>query len=180
MDSFEFNKIAGAVLAVLLFTVGMGQFAGAVFSPKMPKTPGWALPAEEEPKAGGDKVAAAVPLPELLAKADAKKGEAVAKDCLSCHAFEKGGANKSGPALYGVVGRPMAAAQGFPYSNAFKEYAAVHKTWSFEELDKFLTNPKAAVKGTAMNYGGVGNAAKRADLIAYLRSRADTPVDLPK
>src|SRR5262245_59230089 len=92
MDSFEFNKIAGAVLGTLLFTMGLGLVSGAIFHVPEPKTPGYDLPAAVEGAAGGPAPAAApdVPVAELLAKGDATKGAAVAKaQCSVCHNFEK-------------------------------------------------------------------------------------------
>ena len=123
---------------------------------------------------------AAEPLPVLLAKADAKKGEALTKACTACHSFEKGGANKVGPNLWGVVGRIEGGHPGFNYSAAFKERAGKGEKWSFEDLDKFIANPKGYVAGTAMGYAGLKEADRRADLIAYLNTMADAPAPLPK
>jgi cytochrome c len=178
MDSFEFNKIAGAVLGTLLFMMGLGIVSDAIFKGGVPKQSAYALPAAEEASAGGATAAAAsaVPLPELLAKADAKKGEGLFKPCSACHVAEKGGANKVGPALYGVVNRPIAAAAGFGYSDSLKGKGG---NWSYDNLDHFIANPKGFASGTKMAYGGEKDAAKRADIIAYLRAQADAPAPLP-
>jgi len=181
MDSFEFNKMAGAVLGTLLFAMGLGILAEAVFHTPRP-VPGYALPAGEaaHSTAAAAPAVAAEPLPVLLAKADAKKGEALTKACTACHSFEKGGANKVGPNLWGVVGRIEGGHPGFNYSAAFKERAGKGEKWSFEDLDKFIANPKGYVAGTAMGYAGLKEADRRADLIAYLNTMADAPAPLPK
>ena len=178
MDSFEFNKIAGAVLGTLLFIMGLGIVSDAVFKGGVPKQSAYALPAAEEAPAGGATAAAAsaVPLPELLAKADAKKGEGLFKPCTACHVAEKGGANKVGPALYNVVNRPIGSVAGFGYSDAIKGKGG---NWSYDNLDHFIANPKGFASGTKMAYGGEKDAAKRADIIAYLRAQADAPAALP-
>ncbi len=178
MDSFEFNKIAGAVLGTLLFMMGLGILSDAVFKGGVPKQSAYALPAAEEASAGGGAAAAAaaVPLPELLAKADAKKGEGLFKPCSACHAPEKGGANKVGPALYNVVNRPIGSVAGFGYSDSLKGKGG---NWSYDNLDHFIAAPKAFASGTKMAFGGEKDAAKRADIIAYLRSMADAPAPLP-
>ncbi|MBL8587154.1 MAG: cytochrome c family protein [Methylobacteriaceae bacterium] len=179
MDSFELNKIAGIVLGTLLLTMGVGFFADIVFSRAPLAKPGYDLPAgEAAPAAGkGGPAPAAVPLGELLAKADPKKGEGGVKACAACHTFDKGGPNRVGPNLYGVVTRPVASVAGFGYSDALKGKGGA---WSFEALDAFLTNPKAAVPNNKMAWAGEKDAAKRADIIVYLRSLAETPVALPK
>lgn len=182
-DPLFFNKVAGAVLATLLFMMGLNIFAEFLFAPPRNFAPGYELAgAEEAPKeaAAPKDAAPAEPLPVLLAKADPARGQAAAKVCTSCHAFEKGGPNKIGPDLYGVVNRPIAAHEGFKYSPALTEYAGSAKTWSFEHLDAFIANPKGAVKGTAMGFAGIKEADKRADVLAYLATLADTPVALPK
>jgi cytochrome c len=178
MDSFEFNKFAGALLATLLFVMGLGLFSDAIFSNPAPHKPGYALPGAEESHGAGAAAAApaAEPLPVLLAKADAKKGEALAKACATCHTVEKGGAPKStGPVLSGVVGRKVAST-GFAYSDAMK---AKGGKWGYDQINAFLANPKGVVAGTKMSYAGEKDAAKRADIIAYLRSLASSPAALP-
>jgi cytochrome c len=179
MDSFEFNKIAGALLGALLFTLATGVLADAIFtSPKLLK-PGYALPAAaEETEGGGEaaKPAPQVPLPELLAKADPKKGEADTKPCQVCHNFEKGAGAKIGPPLYGVLGRPKGSIAGFDYSAGMK---AKGGNWTFDDLNAFLTDPKAYVSGTKMVFAGVPEAPKRAEILAYLRTLSDSPLPLP-
>jgi cytochrome c len=178
MDSFEFNKIAGGLLGTLLFTMALGVFSDAVFShPKLAK-PGYDLPAAEEAslEAGGAPAAVA-PLPERLAKADPKKGEASAKACAACHNFEKGAGAKIGPPLYGVVERQRASIPGFAYSDAMKSKPG---NWTFDELDKFIANPKADIPGTKMAYAGEKDPQKRADIVDYLNGLSDSPKPLPK
>jgi cytochrome c len=175
MNAFELNKIAGALLGMLLFVMGLNLFADAIFSNAKPETPGFDLPAGEK-KAGPAAAAAAEPLPVLLAKADAKRGEAAMKACASCHTFDKGAAPKpTGPSLYGVVGRAKGST-GYAYSDGMK---AKGGNWTFEDMDTFISNPKGFVSGTKMSYGGEKDAAKRADILVYLRGLSDAPVALP-
>ena len=91
-------------------------------------------------------------------KADPAKGQALAKVCTSCHALEKGGPNKIGPGLWGVIGHKIGTHEGFNYSAAFKERAAKGETWTFESLNKFIENPKGYISGTAMGYAGLKEA----------------------
>jgi cytochrome c len=179
MDSFELNKILGAVLATCLVLLSLNIAANAIFAPHKPAKPGYDI-AVQETTPGGKPAAPAepeVPLPKLFASADVGRGEASAKKCVSCHTFGKGEPNRVGPNLYGVVGRPKASVPGFNYSAALK---AKGGTWTVEELNAFVQNPKAAIPGTNMTFAGIPRATERADLITFLNSKSDNPVQLPK
>ncbi len=176
--NIETNKILGAVFGTLLFVVGVKVVAEGLFSAHAPAVPGYDLPAAEEASAGGGGAPAAPsePLPVLLASADVAKGQAAAKKCASCHTFDKGGANKVGPNLYGIVGRPVASHEGFNYSAAMKAHGG---DWTYEALNDFIHNPKKATPGTIMAFAGISSDKERADLLAYLRTLSDNPVALP-
>jgi cytochrome c len=179
MDSFEINKILGALLGTLLFTLGLSIAAGGIFAPKMPAKPGYEIAVIEAPAAGSAQAAVQPdePIETLLAKADPQKGANSAKKCLVCHTFEKGGPNKVGPDLWGIVGRRRASHAGFAYSNAMK---AKPGEWTFDDLNKFLANPRAFLPGTSMAFIGLNRPAERGDVIAYLNTLSDSPKPLPK
>ena len=178
MDSFELNKIIGAVLGTLLFVMGVGFLAEGIYAPITSAGPSYDLP--EPSGAGGAGAApkvAEVPLPERLAKADPAAGADSAKKCQSCHDFSEGGANKTGPALYDVVDREIASHPGYTYSDALA--ADKGQKWTYENLDKWLTSPKSFAAGTKMTFVGISDGAERADVIAYLRSLSHNPVPFP-
>lgn len=180
MDSNEFNKIAGAVCATLLALVALNITAEAVFAPKEPAKPGFQIDVKQETPAAGDATQAKAPdepIEKLLGSSDAKRGEASAKACTTCHTFAKGGPNMVGPNLWGVVGRARATEAGFGYSDAMKGKGG---DWSVDDLNKFLTSPKGFVPGTKMTFAGFSKASQRADVIAYLNSLSDNPKPLPK
>jgi cytochrome c len=138
------------------------------------EAPAEGAPAEGEPaasKAPGTEILA------LIATADPKKGEAELALCKVCHTFDKGGATLIGPNLYGVVGRKIASHEGVTYTPALK---AKEGDWTYENLDLWLTNPQAFAAGTSMAFPGIPDIKKRADVIAYLRSNAESPVPLPE
>jgi len=178
MDSFELNKIIGAILATCLFIVGLNITAGALFTAPKPAKPGYEIDVQEQPAGGGAAAPAQEePIEKLLASASPEKGENSAKKCQTCHTFNKGEPNRVGPNLYGVVGRTKASEAGFNYSAAMK---AKGGNWTIDELNKFLTSPKGYIPGTAMTFAGLPRENQRADVINYLHTLADKPVDLPK
>jgi cytochrome c len=117
--------------------------------------------------AGGDEPE--VSFEELMASADAAKGAKVFKKCSACHKLEDG-ANATGPYLYGIVGREIAAAPGFGYSGSL---SALPGACTQEELDAFLAKPSAYASGTTMSFAGLKKQADRVNLIAYLDSLED-------
>src|SRR5258707_15681322 len=125
----------------------------------------------------GERAAAEEPLGVGLARADMGRGENSAKKCAACHTFGKGEPNRVGPNLWGVVGRAKASEAGFNYSAAMKSQKG---NWTPEDLDVYLTNPKAMVPGTNMTFAGIPRGTERADLITYLNKQSDKPLELPK
>jgi cytochrome c len=177
MYSFEINKYLGALLGTCLILMAVHIFSGAMFSSPAPAKPGYEVAVKEE-KAGGEAAKSAeVPIDTLLASASVEHGAQVAKQCGACHNFQEGQGPKVGPDLYGVVGRKIASKSGFNYSAALK--AKSGESWTFDELNKWLKDPRADVPGTAMTFAGLANEKQRADLIAYLNSLSKDPLPLP-
>jgi cytochrome c len=180
MDSFELNKILGAILGTLLFIMGVGFLAEAIYAPIEGRGPGYALP---EPQAAETATAApaeqVTPLPVRLASASADRGQTAARKCQSCHNFAEGAGAKVGPELYGVVGRVMGSWDSFAYSDAMEAHKANGDTWTFDRLDAFITAPRTDIPGTKMTFAGDKDPQERADILAYLQTLSHDPVPFP-
>src|SRR5690242_16877006 len=152
MHSNRTNAVLGFVLGTLLFVQTI-RIVDAMFLPghEKPASEAKKTAGEEQPAAGGGALNAA------LASASAESGAQTAKQCEICHNVEEGKGAKIGPDLYGVVGRPVASEAGFSYSAALK---AKGGKWTFEALDKWITNPRADVPGTTMTFAGISSEKK--------------------
>lgn len=180
MDSFEFNKIAGAILGTLLLVMGLGMVADMIFSHHELETPGYFVEVPEDGAATEVADAPAeVPIEVLLASASAEKGQSVAKKCAACHNFVEGGANKVGPNLWNVVNAKAGVHDGFKYSSAMTEYGESN-VWAYENLSNFLAAPRKYLSGTTMGFAGLKKPDERADMIAYLRTLSNDPAPLPE
>jgi cytochrome c len=178
-SSLEGNKIFAAILTAGIIASGSGVLSRMIYGPHHLEEPAFRI--EIPDAAGGGEAGAAAaeekPLPVLLAAADPAAGANVAKKCAACHSFEKGGPNKVGPDLWGIVGRDVGKHEGFSYSPAMAEHGG---QWTFEDLNAFLKAPKTAVPGTKMAFAGLPKETERADVLAYLRTLSDNPVPLPE
>lgn len=108
----------------------------------------------------------------VLAQGDATKGEKEFKKCMSCHSIEEGGKNKTGPNLWNVMNRGVAAAEGYKYSKGLTKWSEDNPEWTPELMDEWLTDSKKLVKGTKMMYKNKKEKS-RADIIAYLQSMGE-------
>ena len=136
---------------------------------------GAAEPAREAAKPAADPN---IEVAALVAKADPAKGESDAAICKACHAFEKGAPSPVGPNLYGVLGRKIASVEGFNYTPAMKAHA--EETWDYAHVDRLIHKPADFAPGTMMAFPGLPDANQRAEVIAFLRTKADSPYPLPE
>lgn len=172
---------------------GYELFKGAAPAAEAPAAPAAkaaeAKPAADAKPAAGKEAAAAAPAAApaapaaafdvaMIAKANADNGKTVFKKCGACHVADKAAASGVGPNLWGVVGRARASREDFAakYSGALKDKGG---DWGYAELAEFIENPGAALKGTKMSFPGIKDPAAVADLLAFLRTQADTPAALP-
>jgi cytochrome c len=179
------------VLTAGIIGAASGVFSNILYHPEVPEEPVYTVepPAETaaaggeaaggEAAAGGGEAAGgeAQPIGVLLAAAKPEDGEKAAKKCAACHSFEKGGPNKVGPDLWGVVNRPIASHEGFSYSEALA--GKKDQVWDYDHLNAFLKSPKEYAPGTKMSFAGLSKDSERAAVIAYLRTLADEPAPLP-
>lgn len=182
-DPMLFNKIAAAGLTALLIFFGLPQVAkalrgGAGHHGADHGELKLAYPIDWQTALGGagaEEAAEVVDLGALLAAASPAAGERRAALCKSCHTFEKGGADGTGPNLWGVVGRPVASHAGFAYSAALKSAGGA---WTYERLDQYIANSQAFMPGTAMMQR-FPKADQRAEILAYLSTLSDSPAAFP-
>ena len=179
MDSFEVNKIIAAVLLVALLVIGIGKIADVVFFVEKPEKSGYKVELPDLENSSQSVKAAKVEeidISALLALGTIEHGEKVFKKCTACHVVNKGGANKIGPVLYGVLGRKVAAISDYKYSKAMASY---DKNWTFEEMNGYLRKPQSYIKGTKMAFAGLRKEKDRASVILYLNQNSDNPLPLP-
>ena len=181
MDSFEINKIVASILLIALLFIGIGKISDLIFHVEKPETSGYKVEMPESStvsQISETKIETVekVDIAALLSLGDMAHGEKVFKKCSACHVVEKGGANKIGPSLYGVLGRKVAAINDYKYSKALPEY---NKEWTFEEMNGYLLKPQAWIKGTKMSFAGLRKEKDRASVILYLNKFSDNPLPLP-
>ena len=177
VDSFEFNKIAGGVLAGAVALLAINIATDSIYRPAALEKQSYVVEGVEVAASAAAPAEVAKPIAFYMADASVEKGEGVFKKCAACHNVEKGGAAGIGPNLYGIVGNTHAHAAGFGYSDGLA--AMKGKPWNFDELNAWLTSPKAYSPGTKMSFAGIGKPEDRAAVIAYLNSKSDSPLPMP-
>ena len=171
----ETNKILGAIILALLLAAVFSKVADMAIHPEFPDELAYKIEVPEggissETKEDVDIFEVLPAITPMLASANLANGEKLFKKCASCHTYQKGGENKVGPAMWGIVNRAKASVDGFAYSGALADFGG---DWSVEELNKFLLKPKKYVPGTKMNFNGLKKDQDRADLIKWLDNLSD-------
>jgi cytochrome c len=176
MDSFEINKIVAAVLVVFLVVFGIGKISDIIFHVEKPNTSAYKVEVSTASSTQDSSTDQLVDITALLAMGNVDDAKKVWKKCSACHSIKKDGKNKIGPALYNVLGRNVAALNDYKYSKALATYG---KSWTFKEMNGFLTKPQAYIKGTKMAFAGLKKEKDRASIILFMNQNSDNPLPLP-
>ena len=174
------NKIIVAIVLAIVLVFGINKITDVIFYIEKPEKSAYqvatittdattttASVSSENSESGN--------IMTLFASTSAADGAKVFKKCVACHSIARGGGNKIGPALWGVLGRQAGSIEDYKYS---KSMASHGKTWSFEEMNSFLIKPKEWIKGTKMSFAGLKNAKDRAAVILYMNENTDSPLPL--
>lgn len=178
MGDLFWNKVAGAVLVLVLGIIAINELSHSLVHPHPVEQLAYPVDLESTVSTGGgEEEEVIVDYGLLLAAANIGAGERMTAQCVQCHTFEQGGGALQGPNLWNVVNRDIAGVDGFGYSGALSE---LEGGWTYESLDGFLTSPARYARGTSMSYRGIRDQEQRMNLIAYLRTLSDSPADLPE
>ncbi|MDB1135540.1 c-type cytochrome [Candidatus Anaplasma sp. TIGMIC] len=169
MGGLNFNRIATSVLLASFIILIVSNVVDIVYHPDHDSPRGYSVDVSSTKTAGSGDSAEAVDIDiaSLIATASAEKGKVVAKKCSACHTVNKGGPDRVGPNLWGVIGAKKGRVAGFTYSKALLSHGG---DWSEEELFKFLSKPQSYISGTRMAFAGLSKPQDIADLLAYLKS----------
>lgn len=176
MDGFEWNKLATAFLLSVLVILVFSNVVDAVYDPEGVQYKRGYTVDTVVAKSSTDVVGASqdVDVKDLLVNASVDRGKKLFGTCASCHTVEKGGANRVGPNLWGIVGAKRAhLGDKYNYSKAMLKESGI---WDYDAIFAFLLKPSVAIKGTKMSFAGISKPQDRADLIAYLRTMSDNPL----
>jgi cytochrome c len=174
------NKIIASIVLTLVLFLGINKITDAIYYVEKPVKSAYQIDGISTiASTGSDEMSSedsnSTDIMALFASANASDGAKIFKKCAACHSIAQGGANKIGPALWGVLGRKTGNISDYKYSKAM---AAHGKTWSFEEMNGFLIKPKDWIKGTKMSFAGLKNAKERAAVILYMNENTDNPLPI--
>ena len=174
------NKIIVSVVLAIILVLGINKITDVIFYVEKPEKSAYQVASVASDADGISTEDSSVGsesgnIMALFASASAAEGAKVFKKCAACHSIAEGGANKIGPALWGVIGRKVGSVSDYKYSKAM---AAHGKNWSFEEMNGFLIKPKDWIKGTKMSFAGLKNAKDRAAVILYMNENSNNPLPI--
>jgi len=177
MNGFEINKIVAAIILTVLVVFGIDKVTDLIFTVNKPSEAAYKVEASIVKTASSkSSESGSVDIAQLLSVGTIEHGQKVFKKCSACHVVAKGGKNKIGPALYGILGKKSASISDYKYSKALIAHG---KVWSYEEMNAFLIKPSAHIKGTKMAFAGLKNEKDRASVILYMNSMSDNPLPKP-
>ena len=174
------NKIIVSIVFAIILVLGINKVTDVIFYVEKPEKSAYQVASVTTATSTTSAETTSVSsesgnIMALFASTSAADGAKVFKKCLACHSIEKGGPNKIGPNIFGVLNRKAGSISGYKYSKAM---VAFGKSWSVEEMDGFLTKPRDWVKNTKMSFIGLKNVKDRAAVILYMNENTDSPLPL--
>jgi len=171
------NKIIVSIVLALILIVGINKFADVIFYAEKPEKSAYQVVNSDTSStvATNETSSESESIMALFASTSATDGAKIFKKCAACHSIAERGANKIGPALWGVLGRKAGGVSDYKYSKAMVAHG---KAWSLEEINGFLIKPKDWIKGTKMSFAGLKNAKERAAVILYMNTNTNNPLPL--
>ena len=174
------NKIIVSIVFAIILVLGINKITDMIFYVEKPEKSAYQVASVATATSTTSTETTSVSsesgnIMALFASTSAADGAKVFKKCLACHSIEKGGPNKIGPNIFGVLNRKAGSISDYKYSKAMAAYG---KVWSFEEMNGFLTKPKDWIKGTKMSFIGLKSAKDRAAVILYMNENTDNPLPL--
>ena len=174
------NKIIVSIVLAIILVLGINKITDIIFYVEKPEKSAYQVASNANTTSTTSSETSASEsesgnIMAIFASTSAAEGAKVFKKCAACHSISKGGGNKIGPALWGVIGRQSGSVDGYKYSKAIASHG---KTWSFDEMNGFLIKPKDWIKGTKMSFAGLSSAKDRAAVILYMNENGDSPLPL--
>ena len=172
------NKVIVSIVLVLILVLGINKITDTIYYVEKPEKSAYqvdgliVVDSASSTETSSDNLESGN-IMALFASTNAEEGAAVFKKCAACHSIAKGGGNKIGPALWGVLDRKAGSVQDYKYSKAMAAYG---KSWTFEEMNGFLIKPKNWIKGTKMSFAGLKNEKDRAAVILFMNKNTDNPL----
>ena len=173
------NKSIVSIFLAVILVIGINKITDSIFFVEKPEKSAYQVESlttvasttttTESTEAGDASIMV------MFASTSAAEGAKIFKKCAACHSISKGGGNKIGPALWGVIGRKAGAVADYKYSKALSSHG---KNWSFDEMNGFLIKPKEWIKGTKMAFAGLKKPEDRAAVILYMNENSDSPLPI--
>ena len=174
------NKIIVSIVFAIILVLGINKVTDVIFYVEKPEKSAYQVASNTTIASTTSSETSSVSsesgnIMALFASTSAAEGAKVFKKCAACHSITEGGANKIGPALWGVLGRTAGSVSDYKYSKAMEAHG---KNWSFEEMNGFLIKPKYLIKGTKMSFAGLKKANERAAVILFMNTKTNNSLPL--
>jgi cytochrome c len=179
-DKYKSNSVMLAGFAAVWLTIGANEASHFLIPEHEGVTTfGYEIEVPEGFGAGSatEVVDVLVDIKPLLASASVDDGAKVARKCQSCHTFDSGERNGTGPNLYNVVGASLADRPRGDFKLSDSILAGAD-AWTYDNLNAYLEDPKSVAPKGIMSFIGLRKPKDRASVIKFLMSKTENPPEV--